>query len=432
MIVQTETSLRIIYMGTPEFAVAPLKALLDNGFDVAAVVTVPDRPKGRGLELAQSDVKKFAVAAGLPVLQPEKLRDENFLKELASFNADLFIVVAFRMLPQCVWQMPHLGTFNLHGSLLPKYRGAAPINWAIINGEKETGVTTFFIDEQIDTGKILMQRKCRIEERETIGTLYDKLMSMGAELVVETVNGLISGTLQPRPQEEPNKGIANALQTTATASSSSSSSSSSAASKSPNATSAESQATSPIASSSASCSRAPKITKETCRINWNHTAEKIDALVRGLSPYPCATAVLIRPEETKGKTTQTAAQAAAHETTVCINKNCNEKYTVAEKTFDVKIIATEKPSASATDYAASDYTHSSDADAGPVPSAATAAAGTIISDGKTYMEVICGSGTRLRISEIQLSGKKRMKTEEFLRGFRLCEGCRFGSSHISE
>lgn len=383
-------------MGTPEFAVAPLKALLDNGFDVAAVVTVPDRPKGRGLELAQSDVKKFAVAAGLPVLQPEKLRDENFLKELSSFNADLFIVVAFRMLPQCVWQMPHFGTFNLHGSLLPRYRGAAPINWAIINGEKETGVTTFFIDEQIDTGKILMQRKCVIEERETIGTLYDKLMTIGAELVVETVNGLITGTLQPRPQTE----VMNENNTL-------------------------------ISSTSSVPCGAPKITKETCRINWNHTAEKIDALVRGLSPYPCATAVLIRQEDTKCKTTQTAsqerAQTATQETTVYRNINCNEKYTVAEKTFDVKIIATEAKTTNAIATAANKtMACATSAKSAAIP------VGTIISDGKTYMEVICGSGTRLRIREIQLSGKKRMKTEEFLRGFRLGEGCRFDASQISE
>ena len=304
---------KIIYMGTPEFAVAPLKALLDNGYNVVAVVTVPDRPKGRGLQLAESDVKKFACSKNIPVLQPEKLRDENFLKELASFDADIFIVVAFRMLPQCVWQMPKFGTFNLHGSLLPRYRGAAPINWAIINGEKETGVTTFFIDEQIDTGKILMQEHCPVEPRETMGTLHDKLMSMGASLVVETVRGLEAGTLKA------------------------------------------------VAQNNTPCP-APKITKETCRIDWNRSAQQIDAQIRGLSPYPGATTVL------EGE----------------------------EKSIDVKIYSTDLCNATLQ----------------------KESVGSLTTDGKTYIRIVCGDGNQLAIKELQMAGKKRMKTEDFLRGFR--------------
>ena len=324
---------KIIYMGTPEFAVAPLKALLDNGYNVAAVVTVPDRPKGRGLQLAESDVKKFACSKNIPVLQPEKLRDENFLKELASFDADIFIVVAFRMLPQCVWQMPKYGTFNLHGSLLPRYRGAAPINWAIMNGEKETGVTTFFIDEQIDTGKILMQEHCAVEPRETMGTLHDKLMSMGASLVVETVRGLEAGTLKAVAQDD--------ISATATA--------------------ATATATATSTSKLEPCP-APKITKETCRIDWNRSAQQIDAQIRGLSPYPGATTVL------EGE----------------------------EKSIDVKIYSTDLCNATLQ----------------------KKSVGSLTTDGKTYIRITCGDGNQLAIKELQMAGKKRMKTEDFLRGFR--------------
>lgn len=234
---------RIIYMGTPEFAVAPLKKLKEEGFDIAAVVTVPDKPAGRGLKLNESAVKKFALEQGLEVLQPVSLKDEAFLAKLASYGADLFIVVAFRMLPKAVWSMPEMGTFNLHASLLPQYRGAAPINWAVINGEKESGVTTFLIDEQIDTGNILLQKSCPLSGDETVGTLYDKLMELGAGLVVETVRGLYNGSLQPEPQ---------AL----------------------------------FIREGTEIKPAPKITKELCHICWERSAEEILRLVRGLSPYP--------------------------------------------------------------------------------------------------------------------------------------------------
>lgn len=232
-------------MGTPEFAVGPLKALLEAGYEIPAVVTVPDKPKGRGLQLSQSDVKKFALEAGrIDVLQPEKLRDENFLSQLKSYNADLFIVVAFRMLPEVVWKMPKMGTFNLHASLLPKFRGAAPINWAIIKGEKETGVTTFFIDDKIDTGNILLQKTTPIHERETVETLHDRLMEIGSGLVVETVQCLENGLITPRPQD--------------------------------------------ISKLTEGTLAAPKLNKDNTHIDWTKTSAEVDALVRGLSPYPSA------------------------------------------------------------------------------------------------------------------------------------------------
>ncbi|MBP5391968.1 MAG: methionyl-tRNA formyltransferase [Bacteroidales bacterium] len=241
---------KIIYMGTPEFAVGPLKALLEAGYEIPAVVTVPDKPKGRGLQMAQSDVKKFALeAGGIDILQPEKLRDENFLAQLRSYNADLFIVVAFRMLPEVVWKMPKMGTFNLHASLLPKFRGAAPLNWAIIKQEKETGVTTFFIDDKIDTGNILLQKTTPVSPRETVETLHDRLMEMGSTLVVETVQGLEKGIITPKPQDT-------SLLTEAT-------------------------------------SAAPKLNKENTRIDWTKTAAEVDALVRGLSPYPSALTTMV-------------------------------------------------------------------------------------------------------------------------------------------
>ena len=241
--------LRIVFMGTPEFAEFTLRRLVEDGYNIIGVVTMPDKPMGRhGSVLQSSPVKKYAVEQGIPVLQPEKLKDPAFIEQLTALKADLQIVVAFRMLPEIVWSMPRLGTFNLHGSLLPQYRGAAPINWAIINGDKETGVTTFFIDEKIDTGSILLQEKCPIEERETVETLHDKLMEMGSALVVKTVQGLENGTIAPRPQDA-------SVLTEATAA-------------------------------------APKLNKTNCRIDWSKTAEECDALVRGLSPYPAALAAM--------------------------------------------------------------------------------------------------------------------------------------------
>ena len=241
---------RIVYMGTPEFAVAPLKALIDAGYNVVGVVTVADKPSGRGLKVNESAVKKFAVEQGIPVLQPVKLKDPEFLKQLAAFNADLFVVVAFRMLPQEVWTMPKLGTFNLHAALLPQYRGAAPINWAVINGERMTGVTTFMIDKDIDTGGIMLRQECPVTPEDTAGTLHDKMMPVGAELVVTTVQGIIEKNIETRVQRSFIQG---------------------------------SEVLKP----------APKLTRELCHIDWNDSTKNIYNLIRGLSPYPTAFTELV-------------------------------------------------------------------------------------------------------------------------------------------
>src|SRR5690606_4448266 len=192
--------LRIVFMGTPDFAVASLKALYDGGYNIVGVITAPDKPAGRGNKLTESAVKKYVVENNLKVLQPEKLKNPDFLNELKSLKADLQVVVAFRMLPEVVWNMPPLGTFNLHGSLLPQYRGAAPLNWAVINGETKTGVTTFLLDQEIDTGKIIFKKETPIGENETVGEVHDRLMEIGAKLVVETVNAIAAGNIQPISQ----------------------------------------------------------------------------------------------------------------------------------------------------------------------------------------------------------------------------------------
>lgn len=236
----TEKKLRIVFFGTPEFAVASLDRLMQSGHDIAAVVTMPDKIAGRGHKLIQSDVKQYAVAHNLRVLQPERLKSPEFVEELRSIDADLFIVIAFRMLPEVVWAMPPLGTFNLHASLLPKYRGAAPINWAVINGDTETGVTTFFLKHEIDTGDIIEQRRIEILPTDNVGDVHDKLMELGAEMVAHTVDEIAKGAVEPIPQPE------------------------------------------------GEYAPAPKIFKDTCRIDWSQPSEKIHNLVRGLSPYPAA------------------------------------------------------------------------------------------------------------------------------------------------
>ena len=241
---------RIVYMGTPEFSVGPLDALRKGGYKVVGVVTVPDKPSGRGLKMQESAVKQYAVANGLPVLQPEKLKDEEFLSALRSWKADLFVVVGFRMLPEVVWSMPKLGTFNLHAALLPQYRGAAPINWAVINGENISGVTTFMIDHKIDTGGIILRSECHVEPTDTAGDLHDKLMELGSVLVVETVEGLIQHNVELRVQRSFIQG-------------------------------------------SELLKPAPKITRELQHIDWNDTTKHIYNLIRGLSPYPCAFTELV-------------------------------------------------------------------------------------------------------------------------------------------
>ena len=234
-------SLRIIFMGTPEFAVPSLQLLLDSPHEVVAVITAPDRPAGRGQKLTESPVKQCAIANGVPVLQPEKLKNPAFLATLRTLNADLQVVVAFRMLPEVVWAMPRQGTFNLHASLLPDYRGAAPINWAIMQGETETGVTTFFLEKEIDTGKIIFQEKQPIAPDDTAGTLYERLMQQGAQLVLRTVQAIAAGSYPQIPQPDVRE-----------------------------------------------VKDAPKLFRETCAIDWNRPAAEIRNFVRGLSPYPAA------------------------------------------------------------------------------------------------------------------------------------------------
>ncbi|SHF21710.1 methionyl-tRNA formyltransferase [Mariniphaga anaerophila] len=317
--------LRIVFMGTPGFAVASLKALVENGYNVVGVITAPDKPAGRGKKLTESDVKKYAVEKGLTVLQPEKLKNPDFLEELKSLKADLQVVVAFRMLPEAVWNMPRLGTFNLHASLLPQYRGAAPLNWAIINGESKTGVTTFLLDHEIDTGKIIFRRETEIGENDNVGDIHDRLMETGAALVLETVDVLASGTIKPIPQKELISG--------------------------------------------GEVKHAPKIFKEDCKIDWLKDAETVRNLIRGLSPYPAAWANLVHSETGR---------------------------TISCKIFSAQSVIADE----------------------------TAAPGTIDSDDETYLNVACGSGW-LEITDLQLSGKKRMDAAAFLRGFRQVYDFRF-------
>jgi len=314
--------LKIIFFGTPDFAVESLSRLVDGGYNIAAVVTMPDKPAGRGRQLQQSDVKRYAVEHGLPVLQPVSLKDEAFIEELRSFGAQLFIVIAFRMLPQAVWQMPPLGTFNLHASLLPRYRGAAPINWAVMNGDTETGVTTFFLKHEIDTGDVIQQRSCPIGRHDNVEDVHDRLMAMGADMVLETVDAIIAGTVQPIPQDQ--------MLTTG-------------------------QQPTP----------APKIFKDTCRIDWTRPAEQVYNHIRGLSPYPAAWTILL--DDTQGEVTT------------------------------LKIYKTGEPTAF-------------DTNEHPAP-------GTLNADRKT-LRVACADGW-LQILSLQQSGKKRMDTDAFLRGFTI-------------
>jgi methionyl-tRNA formyltransferase len=245
---KTREELSIVFMGTPDFAVGILDTIIQNQFSVKAVVTSPDKPAGRGLQLNESAVKKYALAHHLKILQPERLKDDDFLNELKAIDADLFVVVAFRMLPELVWGMPKLGTINLHASLLPQYRGAAPINWALINGEEETGVTTFFIEKEIDTGKVIEQASIKIGPDENVGALYLRLMELGAQTVVSTLDKINFGNVDPILQE---KLIHNELK------------------------------------------EAPKIFKEHCEISWNMTVKKVHNFIRGLSPYPAAWTTLL-------------------------------------------------------------------------------------------------------------------------------------------
>ncbi|MGD1889874.1 MAG: methionyl-tRNA formyltransferase [Cyclobacteriaceae bacterium] len=312
----SDKPLRIIFMGTPEFAVPSLQILVENNFQVVAVITAPDKPQGRGRRITHSPVKAFALEHNIPILQPTNLKNPEFLNELQSYQADLQVVVAFRMLPEAVWNMPSIGTFNLHASYLPQYRGAAPINWAIINGETETGVTTFMIRHEIDTGNILFQKKEPIYPDDTAGTLYERLMKKGARLVLKTVTAISQNQYTPTPQE--------------------------------NITDVKT---------------APKIHRETCKINWHQPAETIRNFVRGLAPYPSAWTELTLSSGEK--------------------KNC--------KIFSVTN---------------TQQTNN------------TLALGEFTTDNKSFLQIKT-QDYLLAVEELQLEGKRRMSIDEFLRGTTL-------------
>lgn len=319
-------AIKIVFLGTPGFAVDSLDILIQAGYKLTAVVTSPDQPAGRGQLLRTSPVKDYALANGLKVLQPLRLKDPGFIDELHSLQADLFVVVAFRMLPEIVWQMPAMGTFNLHASLLPQYRGAAPINHAIINGEKETGLTTFFLKHEIDTGEILFQEKMQIFPEETAGELHDRMKTAGAKLVLKTVEAILEGSVKPIDQSK-------------------------------------------LAVAAGSLKPAPKITKEFCRINWADRSEAIFNKIRGLSPYPAAYTTLVSP---------------------------------AGDTVDIRIFK-----------------------AGFRKTGRSETPGLIITDGKTGLSVTTTDGI-IDVSSLQQSGKRRMKTADFLRGFRINSDWKMG------
>lgn len=309
--------LRIIFMGTPDFAVQSLKALVENKFNVIGVITMPDKPIGRGHKIQYSAVKEYALSVGLNILQPENLKDETFIQELKNLRPTIQIVVAFRMLPEIVWNMPELGTFNLHASLLPQYRGAAPINWAIINGEKYTGITTFFLKHEIDTGEIILQERVEIEADDDFGTMYSKLKIKGADLVIDSLNLILENKLQTIPQSK-------------------------------------------LYSTEEILKTAPKIFKDTCKIDWSKSAIDITNFVRGLSPYPLA----------------------------------YTEYSSEGKDLFIKIgkceVVSEKSKL-------------------PI--------GTIITDGKKYLSVVCGEDI-IKILEMQLPGKKMLPIKDILNGYK--------------
>ena len=325
MVQISKDSLKIVYMGTPEFAVESLRCLVEGGYNVVGVITMPDKPAGRGHKIQFSPVKQYALEHDLPLLQPEKLKDERFIEALKDWQADLQIVVAFRMLPEVVWNMPKYGTFNLHASLLPQYRGAAPINWAVMNGDTETGITTFFLKHEIDTGEVIQQVKVPIADTDDVGTVHDKLMLLGGKLVTETVDAIINGTVKSIPQEE--MAVVGELRP------------------------------------------APKIFKDTCRIDWDNTVVNIYNHIRGLSPYPTAWTELHQPD--------------------------------SEAPLPVKIFQTEK-----------------------IEKSHTYKPGSILTDGKTYLHVAATDGF-INIKSLQLPGKKRLQTEELLRGFKITNDCTF-------
>ena len=319
---------RIVYMGTPEFAVAPLDSLIKSGHNVVGIVTVADKASGRGLKINESAVKKYAVEHNIPVLQPVSLKDPEFLEALKAWKADIFVVVAFRMLPKVVWEIPPMGTFNLHAALLPQYRGAAPINWAVINGDKATGVTTFMIDDGMDTGKIMYREQCLIDPDETVGEVHDKLMEIGSRLVVQTVDAIIEGNVEMRVQKSFIQG-------------------------------------------SEILRPAPKLTRELCHIDWNGKTRHIYNLIRGLSPYPAAFTELKKDDKVLQMKIYNTVKVTGDEYSAMLEQNGRTE----------------------------------------------AAPGTILTDGKSYLAISTADGA-LSITELQLSGKKRMPVKDFLIGFR--------------
>ena len=373
--------LRIVYMGTPDFAVEALRQLVEGGYNVVGVITMPDKPAGRGHKIQYSPVKQYALEQNLPLLQPEKLKDEAFVQALREWKADLQIVVAFRMLPEVVWNMPRLGTFNLHASLLPQYRGAAPINWAVINGDTETGITTFFLQHEIDTGKVIQQVRVPIADTDNVEVVHDKLMILGGKLVLETVDAILNDTVKPIAQEDmavvgelrpapkifketcridwnsPVKKVHDKLMIlggklvleTVDA--------------------ILNDTVKPIAQEDMAVvgelRPAPKIFKETCRIDWNSPVKKVYDFIRGLSPYPAAWSELVSSE----------GEAVV-----------------------MKIFESEK-----------------------IYEAHQLPVGTVVTDGKKYIKVAVPDGF-VSVLSLQLPGKKRLKTDELLRGFRLSDG----------
>ena len=320
-------------MGTPDFAVEALRQLVEGGYNVVGVITMPDKPAGRGHKIQYSPVKQYALEQNLPLLQPEKLKDEAFVEALREWKADLQIVVAFRMLPEVGWNMPRLGTFNLHASLLPQYRGAAPINWAVINGDTETGITTFFLKHEIDTGEVIQQVRVPIADTDNVEVVHDKLMMLGGKLVLETVDAILNGTVKPIPQEE--MAVVGELRP------------------------------------------APKIFKETCRIDWNQPVKKIYDFIRGLSPYPAAWSELI----------------------------ASEKESVVVKIFEVEKIVKKNDKRCRNSRGR------------------FCKVGSIETDGKKYIKVSVPGGF-VSILSLQLPGKKRLKIDELLRGYHLEDGCK--------
>ena len=356
--------LRIIFMGTPEFAVESLKRLVEGGYNVVAVVTQPDKPVGRHQDTLQpSQVKQYAVEHGLPVLQPVKMKDPDFVEQLRSYQADLQVVVAFRMLPEVVWAMPKYGTFNVHAALLPQYRGAAPINWAVINGEKETGVTTFFLDHDIDTGRIIMQKRFPIPETANVEYVYDGLMHLGAELALETIDALIAadGNIGSIPQSK-------------------------------------------LIGEGAELKPAPKIFKDTCRIDFHQPAKKVYDFIRGLSPYPGAWTEIKKKEMVVFFDDPTEGHVKSAEEML---ESTSDDYV---KFPDATDRPSRKPSTAKIQVLKMFATHLSGEKRGAAP------VGSLRIEGK-QLQVAC-LDEWLNIQELQLSGKKRMEAAAFLNGMK--------------